>query len=220
MLELILVLTAFAFTGHWLVAESVTDRFKRVLEQRRWKVAAAIVIISTIVAWLGLRFLYFHGYWWVAWTTGIVMRLGILNTTLFTSLYLVSPILMGNILIYYIWVFYGIFTFSVIPYFYFVIFTSLPYAAISLIILSLRSQKNEPAWTHLFPVKWSGGVLGFIQAIAIIVLLATNPWAQIFLGLTFFLWAWIELLITIFLPLGVTVYLPVAIVANIRPPKE
>jgi hypothetical protein len=220
MLELILLLTAFAFAGHWLVAETVTDRFKRVIEQRRWGVAAAIVIISLIVAWLGLRFLYFHGYWWVAWTTGIVMRLGILNTTLFTSLYLISPIFMGNILIYYIWVFYGIFTYSVIPYFYFVTFTSLPYAAISLIILSLRSRGNEPAWTHLFPVKWCGGVLGFIQAIAIIVLLATNPWAQIFLGLTFFLWAWIELLITIFLPLAVTVYLPVAIVANIRPPKE
>ncbi|MFB0563918.1 MAG: hypothetical protein ACETWM_22185 [Candidatus Lokiarchaeia archaeon] len=202
------------------MAESVTDRFKRVLERRSWGVAAAIVVISTIVAWLGLRFLYFHGYWWVAWTMGIVLRLGILNTTLFASLFLVLPSFMGNILAYYIWVFYGIFTFSVIPFFYFVIFTSLPYAVISLIILSLRSRENEPAWTHLFPVKWVGGVLGFIQAIALIVLLVTNPWAQIFLGLTFFLWAWIELLITIFLPIGVTVYLPVAIVANVRPPRE
>lgn len=220
MLEIVLILAAFAFAGHWLVSKGVSDRFRGVLEQRRWGAAVAILVVSIIVAWLGLRFLYTHGYWWVAWTMSIVLHLGILNTTLFTALYLTLPIFMGHVLAYYIWVFYGIFTFSVIPFFYFVIFTSLPYAVISLIVLSLRSREKEPAWTHLFPVNWVGGVLGFIQFIAIIILLATNPWAQIFLELTFFLWAWIELLITIFLPLGITLYLPVAIIANVRIPRE
>ncbi len=220
MLEIVLLLAAFAFAGHWLVSKGVSSRFIRVMEQRRWGAAAAILVVSLIVAWLGLRFLYLHVYWWLAWTMGIVLRLGILNTTLFTALYLTAPSFMGHILAYYIWVFYGIFTFSVIPFFYFVIFTSLPYTVLSLIVLSLRFRENEPAWSHLLPVKWVGGVLGFLQFIAIIVLLATNPWAQIFLGLTFFLWAWIELLIVIFLPLALTLYLPVAIVANARIPKE
>ncbi|MEM2957963.1 MAG: hypothetical protein QXS27_02140 [Candidatus Jordarchaeaceae archaeon] len=220
MLEIVLLLAAFAFAGHWLVSKGVSSRFMGVLEQRRWGVAAAILVVSLIVAWLGLRFLYLHAYWWMAWTMGIVLRLGLLNTTLFTALYLTAPSFMGHVLAYYIWVFYGIFTFSVIPFFYFVIFTSLPYTVISLIVLSLRFREDGPAWTHLLPVKWVGGVLGFIQFIAIIVLLATNPWAQIFLGLTFILWAWIELLIVIFLPLALTLYLPVAIVANVRIPKE
>ena len=192
------------------------ESFAGVLKQRRWAVSFAILIIATVAGWLGLRFLYFGAYWWAAWTFAMVLKMGVLNVTQFTSFYIIleylgTSYLLEGIVVYYIWIFYGVFTYSVIPFLFFLIFTSIPFAVIALIILALRSREDVPFWVNI-PVGIGAFIVGILQFIAIIVLLATNPWAQLYIPVTFFLWAWIDLLIIIFLPLGLTVLLPIGIV--------
>nr|MDO8082859.1 hypothetical protein [Candidatus Freyarchaeota archaeon] len=177
-----------------------------------------LVLVATIVGWLGLRFLYFGAYWWAAWTMAMVLHMGILNTTIFASyyiilLYLGIPYLLVYIVIDYIWIFYGVFTYSVIPYFIFLIFTSIPYTVLGIIFLELKSgEESKSGWGGIFPAGFGAAVLGFIQFIAIIVLLSTNLWAQLYFGITYILWAYTDLLITIFLPLALVVFLPISIV--------
>jgi hypothetical protein len=102
------------------------------------------------------------------------------------------------------------------PFFLFLILTSIPYSVVGIIYLAWKSgEEGKLGWATIFPRGAGSAVLGFIQLIAIIELLATNPWAQLYFGVTYFSWAYTDLLITIFLPLVLVVYLPMGIVWGI-----
>lgn len=213
MLEIILVFTAIAIAGQFLVSQ---ESFAMFFKERRFGVTVAVLIACIIAGWLGLRFLYTPGYWWSAWTFAMVLKMGIFNTTQFASYYTILyyigiPDLLVSIVIWYIWVFFGVFEYSVMPFFVVAIFTSIPYAVFAFIVLARRAGEEAPFWVNI-PV-WSGAaIVGFIQFLAVIYLLAANMWAQAHIMTTFFLWGYIDLLIVIFLPLAITVILPIAII--------
>ncbi|WXG39693.1 MAG: hypothetical protein WED07_02480 [Candidatus Freyarchaeum deiterrae] len=210
--------------GQFLVTQK---SFAAAFKMRRWSAIIAGLVGATIAGWLGLRFLYYDAYWWAAWTMAMVFHVGIFNTTILTSYYVILqylgiPDLLVYLVIYYIWIFYGVFAQSVMPYFIILIFTSIPYTVLGIIFLALKSKEEgksgwfggegKPWGVSVFPRGFGAAVLSIIQLIAIIELLTTNLWAQLYLGVTYFTWAYTDLLITIFLPLALVVFIPAAIV--------
>ena len=212
MLEIILVFAAIAIVGQFLVSQKSFAVFSK---ERGFRVTVAVLIACIIVGWLGIRFLYIPGYWWSAWTFAMVLKMGIFNTAQFASYYAILnyigiPDLLVSIVTWYIWVFFGVFEYSVMPFFVFAIFTSIPYAVFALIVLAHRAGEEASFWGNI-PL-WSGAaIVGFIQFLAVIYLLAANMWAQAHIMTTFLMWGYTDLLIVIFLPLALTVVLPVAI---------
>jgi hypothetical protein len=218
MQEILFALIAFAMAGQFLVTQK---SFAETFKMRKRAAIVVAFVFGTIAGWLGLWFLYSDAYWWAAWTMAMVAHMGFFNTAILASDYVILqylgiPNLLMYVVIYYIWIFYGVFAQSVMPFFLFVIVTSIPYAVIGTIYLALKSgEEGKLGWTSVFPRGAGAACLGFIQLIAIIELLATNPWAQLYLGITYYYWAYTDLLITIFLPLALVVYLPIGIVWGI-----
>ncbi|MFB0561012.1 MAG: hypothetical protein ACETWM_07345 [Candidatus Lokiarchaeia archaeon] len=211
--EVIIALVAFGYVGTLLVATS--KDFQRAIFKKKWGLVTALTAVAIIVVWLGLHFLYAFLYWWIAWTMSVVLHLGILNLTLFTSLFLIYPEFMGGILLSHIFTFYGIFTYSVMPLFLYIAVTFPPFTIIAIVTMVVKFRKlNEGGGStrSIAVIRIVGVLLILLQFPIILILLFLNPWAQMYISTAFFLWGYAELLITIFLPITILVIIPERII--------
>lgn len=216
MYEVIIALVAFGYMGTLLVATS--KDFLRAMFKKKWGLVAGLTAVGTIIVWLALYFLYSFLYWWIAWTMSVVLHLGILNLILFTSLFLIYPEIMGGILLSHIFTFYGIFTYSVMPLFLYIAVTFPPFIIIAIITMVIKSRKLNKggvSFRSIAVFRMVGAVLILLQFPLILILLFLNPWAQAYISITFFLWGYTELLITIFLPITILAAIPEGIIASI-----